>query len=440
MLEMNQKPCKNMQSMMLLALAFSIVMQTGVQASSWVGVTLPNKKSGWIRSEILVFDINFSSKATLRTAVGGLKKGSEVEILGSRRHNFRCKQHDTVLWIEAKDLLPLDEDLGFVITKEQTHLIEKPSLNRVSQIGSGIKIRVIRFVDNFVEIEWEDKNYFIDVGSVLSRFHFASRVKTEAWHDVKSLLQNNIITAEDRLIKTENVVAVTTGRDFGYIVTNRANVRASRNSQSRVVSRLSGFLPIPVGNLYAGQNTPASTKPALKPVVKPVVSKPVVSRKVKPPKARAVSDLYLSKKSWTSDELFNRDVFDFANSPRVRGLIFASAKGVFRSTDGGKLWKKIDIFEDKNLPIAIGKNGVIYVGQHKSMDNGETFVPYVRWDLALKAIQYPGIGKVGFLSIADIRLLEDKQNTLQLDLNLEQGKRASIISHDGGQSWLPVID
>ena len=113
---------------------------------------------------------------------------------------------------------------------------------------------------------------------------------------------------------------------------------------------------------------------------------------------------------------------------------------MFRSTDGGKLWEKIDIFEDKNLPIAIGKNGVIYVGQHKSMDNGETFVPYVRWDLALRAIQYPGIGKVGFLSIADIRLLEDKQNTLQLDLNLEQGKRASIISHDGGQSWLPVID
>ena len=102
--------------------------------------------------------------------------------------------------------------------------------------------------------------------------------------------------------------------------------------------------------------------------------------------------------------------------------------------------KKLEMFENQNLPIAISKQGTVYIGQYKSDDEGKTFLPFVKWDLALKALQYQGLNQVGSLRIENISFLDDDEDSLKLDLKFKDNKKGSIITYDQGITWLPVIN
>ncbi len=425
----------------MLPLIITAILSATLQANTqdWVSVSLSDKRSGWIRSSVLIYDLHFSSRAILKESIKKnnmiLNRGTEVVILGSKGGNFKCQHPKGITWIEGRYLNPSDRDLGYIVTTKKTDLKNR-SFNKAGKLAAGLKIKAIRFVDNFVQIEWDDKKYFVEIDSILSKFNFASMVKTDIWHDVKSVLQHRIVTTRDKIINMEDVRGIITNRSYGYIATTRANVRKGKDLKSKVLTSLPGFLPIPINGLYSKDSSlPARGKVAMN---KKVISKPKLLKKGKD--NIPAPDLYFNKKSWTSDELFNRTIFDIATSSRVKNLMFASAGGVFKSTTGGKLWEKIEVFENNNLPIAVSKNGTVYIGQYKSVDNGVSFVPYIKWDLALKAIQYQGVSNVGLLSINNISFLNDEENTFKLDLQLENNKKASIITHDGGSSWLPVID
>lgn len=415
--------------LLIIATIFSTSVEANI--SDWVRVDLANKQSGWVNSSVLIYDLHFSRRAILKESIKKnnmiISGGTEVIILGSKGSNFKCQYLQSVTWIEGKYLAPSDRDLGYVVTTKKTDL-KDATFKKAGILKKGLKVKAVRFVDNYVQVEWDDKTYFVDIGSVLSKFNFASMVKTDIWHDVKSILQNRIVTAKNKIINTEDVRGIITNRNYGYIATAKANVRASRDLKSKIVTSLPSFLPIPIDGLTVkNPKLPVNSKVAIN---KKVISKPSIPS----------SELYFNKKSWTSDELFNRKIFDIATSSKVKGLMFASANGVFKSANGGKLWEKIEIFEDNNLPIAVSKNGTVYIGQYKSLDNGASFVPYIKWDLALRAIQYQGVSNVGLLSINNINFLNDDENTFKLDLQLENNKKASIITHDGGSSWLPVIN
>ena len=398
----------------------------------WVQVTLPENKTGWIRSTVLMTSLDFSSKAILKKKYSNIDPNTEVTILGSKDFQFKCKHLDKVFWVDHSYLAPVGEDLGYIVTTKLSGLSLTPSMDGKTnlEIKKGLKIKAYEFVDGFVKIKWEGRDYFVEFDNVLSRFNFASKVKTDKWHDVQSLLQDNIITSENNIIKVKEVSAITTSKKHAYIVTNFANVRAGQNSGSKLVTRLSGFMPISFSSV-------GSERLSFKPKPQKKILK-IISHKT--PKDRLVQDLYLNKKSWTSDELFNRKIFDIVTSKKNESLMFASANGVFRSDNGGKIWKKLEMFEDKNLPIAISKHGVVYIGQYKSDDEGRTFLPFVKWDLALKALQYQGLNQVGSLSIENISFLDEDEDSLKLDLKFKDQKKGSIITYDQGVTWLPVID
>ena len=298
----------------------------------WVQVTLQENKTGWVRSTVLVTSLDFSSKATLRKHPN-IQPNTEVTILGSKDFQFKCKHLDKIFWVDHSYLTPVQQDLGYVVTTKPSGLRLTPSVNSKIdlEIKKGLKIKAEEFVNGFVKIGWAGKNYFIEFNNVLSRFNFASKVKTDKWHDVQSLLIDNIITSKNNIIKVKDISSLVTDKKHAYIVTNFANVRSKPTSRSELVTRLSGFLPISFSSVDSGQLVfePKPQKKLLK----------IISHKT--PKDRLTQDLYLNKKSWTSDELFNRSIFDIVTSKKNVNLMFASANGVFRSINGGKIWKKV---------------------------------------------------------------------------------------------------
>lgn len=135
-----------------------------------------------------------------------------------------------------------------------------------------------------------------------------------------------------------------------------------------------------------------------------------------------------------TSELFKRTIYDMASSPTRANLKFASASGIFRTTDGRE-WTRLVFFHDHNHPIAVSATGRIFIGPYVSDDDGETFREYIRWDNLVQTIrekQKP--------SVPNVRILEVKPGSVggsRVELRLDIGHDAqiSVGSDDLGQNW-----
>lgn len=135
----------------------------------------------------------------------------------------------------------------------------------------------------------------------------------------------------------------------------------------------------------------------------------------------------------TTEQLMKREVSAFALAGKTsKGL--ASADGIFRTEDG-KTWKEIPLFEGKNYPVAVHPDGIWYVGNYRSFDEGKTFEPYIKWDKLAERIQV-GIHKTPrHLRIAQIEPLPNSRIRILVDTGVQKVKmQAHILS----QEWMMV--
>jgi hypothetical protein len=135
----------------------------------------------------------------------------------------------------------------------------------------------------------------------------------------------------------------------------------------------------------------------------------------------------------SADQLMKREVtaVAFANKS-LKGL--ASAEGVFRTEDG-KTWKEIPLFEGKNYPVAIHPDGIWYVGNFRSFDEGKTFEPYIKWDKLAERIQGALHKPPRHLRIAQIEPLTNSRIRILVDTGVQKVKmQAHVLS----QEWMMV--
>jgi hypothetical protein len=136
----------------------------------------------------------------------------------------------------------------------------------------------------------------------------------------------------------------------------------------------------------------------------------------------------------SSEQLFARKIFDMAASPTDPTVQFASAKGVFRTVDGKK-WKKLDLFEDRNYPIAISGTGAVFIGPYVSDNHGENFQQWIRWDSLVATLRR----KVGRppeqLQIREIRSEDPTGRRVVLKLFVGDSKLVRLSTNDRGQTW-----
>lgn len=136
----------------------------------------------------------------------------------------------------------------------------------------------------------------------------------------------------------------------------------------------------------------------------------------------------------STQDLVGRNIYDMALSPSVPGLRFASARGVFRSRDGVE-WSIIPKFESDNYPIAVAKNGLLFVGPYVSSDHGEKFEQWIRWDRLIETIKRGTGSPPAKLRLSALKSIDDEGKSLQLVLDVGRSKPVRIGTSDRGLSW-----
>jgi hypothetical protein len=121
----------------------------------------------------------------------------------------------------------------------------------------------------------------------------------------------------------------------------------------------------------------------------------------------------------STQEIKERGIFDKAENKNSLSLV--SAKGIFISQEKDT-WKLLNKFEESNHPVAIGFNKLIFVGDQYSKDTGNSFEPYIRWDI-ISAIIQEKIGiPADFIRITKIYIPNEKQKNVYFQIETGFGK------------------
>jgi hypothetical protein len=135
------------------------------------------------------------------------------------------------------------------------------------------------------------------------------------------------------------------------------------------------------------------------------------------------------EKQITTEQLLKREVTSVAFAEKTqKGL--ASAKGIFR-TDDGKTWTEISQFEGKNYPVNIHPEGMWFVGNYRSFDEGKSFETFIKWDKLAQKIQ-AGINKTpSHLRITSIESLSHSRIRILVDTGVQKIKmQAHVLSNE----------
>lgn len=149
---------------------------------------------------------------------------------------------------------------------------------------------------------------------------------------------------------------------------------------------------------------------------------------------KALPSLAASPMKILTPDLFSRKLFDMASSPAIPSLKFASAEGVFRTTDGQE-WTKIPLFQNQNYPIAIAGSGPVFIGPYVSDDHGETFQQWIRWDSLVATLKNRHVMAPRGLQILEITPQDATGRRITLTLHIGLKQPVKVITDDQGLSW-----
>lgn len=332
-----------------------------------------------------------------------IKKNTRLTIQKVTPTHIQVQIKKQKLWI-LRDLLKIDPShLGDLVSKHKTPLREKPydKSQITGYIKAGIRLTPISFQKNFVQIKWNKKNYFIPFHHTISRLNFAKKVKVgQDWKDILFSMGHFIKTTDGQFVSIDQVQGLQGRKSLAYNMASKAYIRD--RPQGQVIQVIHQFTPLFIVN-----------------------QKQIPHQR--------------SQRTITTDQLFERKVFDVASA---RHLMLASANGIFKSFDGS-LWERLTFFENKNFPLAISPSGKLYIGPYRSTDHGKTFHHYIRWDLVFNALKANDIHAVSELRIKDIEFLNNNDKMLQMTLHIgrdwsEKIKLSKVISYNEGLSWRPT--
>lgn len=374
-----------------------------IQAQNWFRVQTPDKTYGWLPENDVVTSLKLVSEAVLKESVPIrsqalldaieqelVAKGTRIQILS---HNgswvfgrFKIADATRESWINSESLSPVTDSPAekiFVKPRTLVHALPGPNARVIRTITVPTIMHVIKERDDWFEVRVRESNGFIK--------------KADA------------ITARDL------------GENTVHALNDRAPLKTAPLPYSDLVSHLASGTPLKIlstQSLRWGQAKLSDVGEIWWPMHE-------LAEEEKEPTI---------KEELTTSELFKRKLFDMASSPVIRSLKFASAQGIYRTTDGTK-WTKIPYFHDKNFPIAISGAGVVFVGPYLSDDHGETFEQWIRWDKLVAALKrYPNLSAQK-IQIHEIHPEDPAGKKVKLKLGIGEEFLVTVATHDQGQTW-----
>lgn len=303
------------------------------------------------------------------------------------------------------DFSSFSEDTGLALIYMSTFLKETPSdaSKIITTIPQGTRVKIQDWSGEKVRVQFNGQKGFIDSGHTILKADFASWVLHGklGWTQIKHREGRYVRSKENDLLNISDLKAFVTEKLRAFSLTHKDNGPKLKSKleivdlePSRwIVSKLSEH-----GEVWWKKQRPSQ---GLKPRLMPDLSA------VKTLSELTTSGIFASTIQSAKDN---------KNSKGIKGLI--SANGIYR-TENGSTWMKIDFFKNENWPVCISNN-IWYVGSFRSLDDGKSFEPFIRWDYLsyLMLSEYETNPK--FFKILKMETLSTKEIKIQMDVGFRK--------------------
>ncbi len=398
--------------------------QVTQKTNSWLLVQSGDKRH-WVQASQVILGLESSRSVRLKSpsflmkdpvepglALEALDQTSPLELIKVEGPWSQVRVIGTSLngWMDTDKLTAPEDDRGMVITVVPTKLFKQASLEgaSVTLLPPHSRLRVHRILEFSALVQMDQFFGYVDLRQIVSRLDFAYEVKDSSgkWRAIDHRRGPVLFLQDGSFIHFRQALSLRTRQDMAVILQDsflptRHRVQVVGGHLDHwVMSRLPDHGPI-----WWKSNIPQLVPQAI-----------------------------------STDDILRRPVrsaaFAERKKPTEKTLALISAKGVFLTEDG-KAWRKIELFNDEDYPVAISNHGPIYVGPYVSHDRGQNFEEYIRWDNLAKAIQAQSGLPPRHLKLLDLKLSGEKSDLVSLQL--DTGNRKYWLQSDPSLSQWQVL-
>ncbi len=345
--------------------------------------------------------------------LSSLKAKTQFLILATENSWALVRTQNQEGWVPLFSLEANSEDTGAAVTLIDSFVREKPDLNSklITTIPLGTRLQEFEIQGDWIHLNTPKYKGFIDLGHVYLRADFArwAHHRRLGWIQILHRENFKLKTQDNLLFPLSDFTAFVSHPHRAFVINSqpqgpqkRSRVEIKKlNADRWAASRLKdhGEVWWKKESLALGVNIKAQTSEEI-----------------------------------STAELLKRDIFSmaFTDTKKIQGIV--SAKGVFKTEDG-KNWRRLDSFGNGDFPVAVHKDGAWFVGAYRSLDNGKSFEPFIRWDKVADVLAKKNISIGSMVKILRIESLK----TPYIEILMDTGtRRVSLQTHIYNQTWQTV--
>lgn len=386
--------------------------------------------TGWTPQQNLLTPLHFSSKARLlaQSPVFRQKQDripdpilipkTELEIdvldvqndwaLIALNQTTPAARSPTTAWVTTNHLYPIDKDAGYFFARVDQHLRREPLLKSplITPVQAGQRLRPLGTQGGWVRVVFKTANGSYATGYLLSQ-QIVSRIDTAT----KVKTQQGFEPPRHELIH-QKIFAIYVNPLWLGSAVHPVPLFSEPKASSEVV----GYVK-PWQNLTQQDSTEqiwAASK-----------SKDLGTVWWQVPADR--NKTQLTKLSLST-------LKKIKENPIYKHIKVAAAKGLYRSIDGVH-WKPLQGFQGYNPPFTYAKDGVLFVEDKVSFDNGEHFTPFVFWENLLRTLRENQRGIKKDVKILNIETANNSSQQLILELDIGSSRSVKMYTSNRGQTW-----
>ncbi|WP_413557143.1 SH3 domain-containing protein [Bdellovibrio sp. HCB209] len=340
-------------------------------------------------------------------AIKVLGPNATVEILETDDYWAKVKTYrDNVIgWVPLSMLKNRHDDVGVFVNIMDTYLRkESSSLAKViTTVPRLSRITPLGFEKGFMKIAFNGNTGFVDVNHFASRADFSNLAFVDnKWIPITHRNGEYVVTAQRAQIPLQRVQ--------GFVTSNtRGVVTRAVPGGPQLLSRVE--ITKPEANIWALSKVDGHGEVWWK-------------RNSSSSESHASSDKVATL---TTEELMKREIYSiaFESKTSVRGIV--SAEGIY-TTEDGLNWKQVSFFGKQNYPVFIHPKGQWFVGSYKSSNQGQSFEPFIRWEVVADAIQASLHKNPKLMRLTQIEAVSNSQIIINVDTGSSKIKLAGSLA------------
>lgn len=391
---------------------------------NWVFVKdVRTGKMGWTPKDQLLTPLHFSTKARLlakspifrfRTDRSPDRSLTPEEETTVRLVNVEGEwlevtlENDTRAWVHNSYLIPIEKDPGYFFAKFNTHLREKPQTKSrfVLSVKGGQRLTPLQVNKEWVMVSVENKKGYLPLNNIVHRIHVANKVKTE----------EGLMAARPEMIH-DKIFAVYVDPLWLGTGVNAITLYSQPNTNAVETAEISPWM-----SLQQQETIVQAWALSHLDNVGPVWWK---------------MDQQNEQRALEWKELARASFHSIIHNPLFPNLRIGLSDTLYRSTDGQN-WATVRGLMNPNPAFAYSREGILFIDDKISTDNGETLNAFVFWESVLNALRTENIGVAKNIKILNIYAMNRDPRQIIYDLDVGGSRPVRIQTPDRGKTWSVV--